>query len=116
MAVHFNKARRRWCYDFQRGGERYAGYADHPDTGAIPTSKRQAEEHVSLIRARVVAEQARSRADGRSGPAGVTLAEVLAYYAEHKGAKLRSWRNTKAHLAELLAHFGAGAIDRKSVV
>lgn len=106
MAVYFNEKRGRWLYDFRRGGERYAGYAVHPDTGAEAASRRKAQEIEALIKARVDKAVKEDRA-AAARPGAFTLAQCLAYYAEHVGKQRRTWEHgIKPHIKELLAHFG----------
>jgi integrase len=108
MTVYFNRARRRWQYDFIRNGTRYQGYAEHPETGEPARSKREAQEIEALAKARARMETppVRKSAD----VAGYTLAEALADYADKHARHKRDWVTQKGHLRELLAHFNPATV------
>lgn len=92
----------RWRYDFRFKGARYHGPCLDPETSEPVRSKRDAERVEGLVR-----EHVRRQAQTPLVlPGTYTLAmAVEAYGVEAKS--LRSWGNVRAHLREILAHFGA---------
>lgn len=108
MSVYFNAARGRWMYNFQRDGARYSGYAADPDTGEPARSKRQAERIEGRLKARLDGAKAKGAKPAPApSPAGFTMADALAYYAEHKGQHNRTWEgDIKRQIRELLTYFG----------
>lgn len=101
MGVFFNEARSRWQYDFQRKGQRFAGYCIGVD-GEPVTSRRAAEDAEARIKASLKADQKQE-----AEPQGYTLAEAFAHWCEVKASKNRTWDEIKGQVKELVGFFGA---------
>lgn len=111
MTVHFNRQRRRWAYDFVRGGRRYQGYCLDAD-GSPVTSRRAA----------VTAEEVEKHRVGLRpklpSAGGLTLTRLFADLSElwrHQA----DWPNKRVYIAELLDWFGpaepVAAIDEARI-
>lgn len=99
MTVYFNRARDRWCYDFQHQGQRFAGYATERD-GTPAQSARAA-----------AAAEARARAAAEIAPklprAGdYTLAQAFADLTP-AWQRQDDWPNKQRYMRELIGFFGA---------
>lgn len=120
MTIYWNRKRERWMYDFRRGGQRYAGYADHPETQEPATSRRRAEAIEALLKAQADALVKAEAAENRralSRPAGFTLAQAMAYYAEHRAKTRRTWKDgIRRKIRELLAWFGPETVVEELTV
>lgn len=103
MTVYRDKARDRWRYDFRLDGIRHAAYAVDPKTGEPAKSKRQALAAEAAERTRLAKPVCTAR------PGHYTLAEALAYYAEHVGRHRDSWPDIRLHIRELLERLGPTA-------
>lgn len=120
MTIYYNRARGRWVYDFRRGGQRFAGYADDLETREPATSRRKAESIEALLKAQAdAALKAEAKAQARDllNPVGFTLAQAMAYYAEHRGKTRRTWEDgIKRKIRELLDWFGPATVVEKLTV
>ncbi len=120
MTVYYNRARGRWMYDFRRGGQRYAGYAEHPETHEPASSRRKAESIEALLKAQAdaaVRAEAKAHARDLASPVGFTLAQAMAYYAEHRGKTRRTWEyGIKRKIRELLEWFGPATVVEELTV
>ena len=101
MTVFFDARQNCWVYDFREGGKRFNRRAKNPD-GTPAQSKRQAQaaEDAARVAARLDQRHALAR------PGEYTLAQAVAARAA-EAKHLRSWRDARIELAEILQFFGA---------
>lgn len=108
MSVFWNKSRQKWMYDFQRNGERHAGYCVDPEGNPV-SSRRAAEDAESRIKAGL----GKSEKPKASTPGGFTLAEAFLAWAEVKAQRNRTWPEIRARLRELREFFGEATLVEK---
>lgn len=106
MTVYWNDDRKRWMYEFQRGGQRYRGYClDEREQAARTKTQAKAIETV----AKAVVD-ARLKAEAKNGPsidrAGFTLLMALDQYLTRAEEENKSAFNNADYANELNAYFG----------
>lgn len=96
MTVYFDKRRKRWCHDFERGGERKFGYCLDAD-GKPVTSRRAAvaAENVAIRAAETALKAARVN--------DLTLAQVVADLIPQWETEA-DWPNKERYIREILAY------------
>lgn len=98
MTVYWNKSRKRWMYDFERAGTRYAGYC-------VDAFGKAVKSEAAARQAEAVAKHKAELAPKLPAGDDVTIAMVMADLVRRWRIK-PSWRNRKLHVGEILAHFG----------
>jgi len=121
LTVYYNKTRRRWLYDFERNGQRHAGYCV-TETGEPVKTKRAAEAceaHLKRI-AEAAAKTAASPAASLRLTGCYTVEQMFADYVSQSAANKRSFTiNIRRYVSEWLDFLGrqtaAAAIDSDTI-
>jgi integrase len=111
MSVYYNRARGHWMYDFERGGERHAGYCVDLETDDPARNKTEAKriEEKLKVRAGAAAKAARDR-QSASDATGVTVAMILQEYLSRASQRNRSASLNATYAREIAGYFGAGRL------
>ncbi|PZO88588.1 MAG: hypothetical protein DI626_01475 [Micavibrio aeruginosavorus] len=109
MSVYQNKQRKKWCYAFNIKGERFTGYCEHPKTGEIAATKRDALKFEKLIRSEIEL-QIENRGTEKEEidlplPHSIPLIEPITYRLKQMAGKA-SFACAKTYANEILAFFG----------
>lgn len=104
MTVFFDEARKRWRYDFQLAGVRYA--KECTDAGGNPVTSRRAAQN----------SENEARRLAKIGPkltraTDLTLARVINDLSE-KWIREADWQNKQRYAREIVAFFGADTLIR----
>ena len=118
MSTYLNSTRKKWMYNFTRGGKRYAGYCTNPD-GSDATTQRAADACEARLKGDVEKALVATVAEVIV-PGAYTIEAMFADYVTQHAGRLRSWpTNMRRYVSELLDFFGrqtpAAAISQNDI-